>query len=266
MNIKKYLDEFPLVCSGEGFFDIITGKSKPKDNLDAKNIKKVIQDTYLNDEWLSKFKVRTGKVRVKYANFANSSPDRGWKEEVKHVKTHATAVHKLFDELKGICESFGRVITSATVEDRKRCETIGKQTVEKLKRHASKWEQTLSPFSLAVYTELEPLTKDEIKTIAKYILGPTGSVDESVINSLGNIEDYVSHWSSSGGKYKSAGYSLIDKIEAKLGEEDTDIGAWIVEVGHELVEFTRQYDTDDFRINHLRYKEALIRYCNASLK
>lgn len=258
MDIKKYLREFPLVSSSEGFFDTITGRSKPKDNMDAKNIKKVIQDTYLNDEWLAKFKSVEDKVKVKRGEYLTYPPEAGWRVYLKEMRTEGEMVMKLVQRMGAIADSYVRFLEGPNATDL----SSATQEHTRIIREFDKFESDVLAIQpeQATYSELPALTKGQIKKIGLYLLKPLNP-KPAIIPIDVMVEDIVSSWYGVGSKYQK----LAREVYKRSGER-RDVWGGTANVISEKV------DGLGWKLEHweghrtYNYKNALIRWCNASLK
>lgn len=239
MDVVKYLDSFPLV-SNEGFFDSITGKSKPKDRLDAKDINKTLANTYNNPEWLAKFKTPTGPVKFKWGTYANKNPEQGFKEYVKSIQDLNKHIANGFNELKKIAEA-----------------QRGTTTLNGQAKLIADLAKVIKDYTLPknpTYTEKEPVTKEDIPVIYRYLIGTTLKEDGRNAKILDEIDEYNSNWYSANSPYRK-------ELEAR----DEELGTIAIIIRDALVEYTRLFDEDDLIVRHTHYKESLIRYVNASL-
>lgn len=259
INVTEYLDKFPLMVSEEGFFDSITGKSKPKPDLDTNNIHDVIRKTYKSDDWLARFKTPAGKVNVKYGNFVTIDPAAGWRDEQAAKSRLQKSLFAELKKLTDLCDRYGKYLETADPTKTAESHTAAKRLETDINQLARRWNWE----EPAAKVELPPVPKDKISKMADFVLTTkAANDDDSLYQAVQDaITPYLEKWHSADSKYRV----MASKLENKPGVDSDAFSSIAVKLSGALEMFSNNVPEDSLRLSRRTYAESLIRYINASL-
>jgi len=259
MNIKNYLESFPLVSSNEGILDSVTGKSKPKPKLHAKNIKDVIRRTYKDPQWLDRFKTPSGNVTIRYSCAVDKDPEKGWREERKKTDALAKHIESEFNKVIAVCDKFGSYLTKADPKKPDEADRMAARIAHDLEQLQKTWSFTRNDDG----REHPPAPKDTIPKIADFILSTKEGRDDSRYTSvMDKVNEYTGKWYSVSSKYRR----LAEELQDRSNDHDDAWTVACIMIRGYLVEFAGHVDEALLTLSRQTYAESLIRYVNASLK